>query len=269
MKCFVRKHARIQCAVIPFVGCWYNWHGKNWFGTKGFSLVQKRSVLLTETPPQPNLLFPAGAALKYIPPPPPPPLLLFSSPLLFISLCSSSLSLCRRLHLRPAIPPCSLSRVLSASDSSIHEKCDVSRSSATRWRCRPPTHSPGAAGVRGMPVILQPLSPSLPAFVCCFSPSWPSVQSFSPGFFPPPIPASELREVHESELCLLWVICWCCVFAVHLSGSSVMWRYFSCLYIYLWCFLWLCMCVYVCKETASVRMCVLCLYVDQLSVFVQ
>lgn len=38
-------------------GCCCNLHGENWFGTNGFSLVQKRSVLLTETPQQPNLLF--------------------------------------------------------------------------------------------------------------------------------------------------------------------------------------------------------------------
>lgn len=77
----------------------------------------------------------------------------------------------------PPLLLCSLSRVLSASDSSIHEKCDVSRSSATRWRCRrPPTHGPGAARVRGMS-----LSRSLRALIV-FLQSWPSVQPLFPGF---------------------------------------------------------------------------------------
>lgn len=117
---------------------------------------------------------------------------LSSSAFLFISVCTSSfLSLCNKL--RPFRPPhllCSLSCVLPASDGSIHEKCDVSRSSSSWWLCRPPTHSPGAAGVRGMSVIFHPLpSPSLLFFYYYFFPFFwiPTVSSvfLSPGFFPP------------------------------------------------------------------------------------
>lgn len=98
-------------------GCCYEQYGENCFGTKGFSLVHKRSVLLTDTPQQPNLLFLAASPLK--------------SPLLFISFCSSSESAQEApppLHPHPPPLPPPLSCVVPSSDSSIHEKCDVSRS---------------------------------------------------------------------------------------------------------------------------------------------
>lgn len=152
--------------------------------------MPKQFVLLTETPPQPNLLFPAGAALKCTPSSSSSislPLLSSSSPFAPppFWVCATSSALSAPPHLL-----CSLSCVFPASDGSIHEKCDVSRSSSSWWLCRPPTHSPGAAGVRGMSVIFHPLpSPSLLFFYYYFFPFFwiPTVSSvfLSPGFFPP------------------------------------------------------------------------------------
>lgn len=110
------------------------------------------------------------------------------SPLIFIPLFFPT-SLCRRLRPICILLRCSLNLVLPASDSSIHEKCDVSRSSVTR--CRPPTHSPGAAGVRGMFVILQPRSPSVPGFCAFFLHPDCQFGLSTLAFFS--IPASELR----------------------------------------------------------------------------
>lgn len=73
-----------------------------WFITKGFSPVQKQSVLLTETPPQLNLLFPAGAALKYPPNPPPSPLFSSSLHLTLPLLCKSVPKAPPLLH--PSLP---------------------------------------------------------------------------------------------------------------------------------------------------------------------
>lgn len=187
-----------------------------WFGTKGFSLVQKQSVLLTETPPQPNLLFPAGSALKCTP----------SSPLFSISLCSSSLSLRRKLHLSCSPPPSS-SALWAAS--SLRQTAPFMKS--VTWAG---LQQPGDAA--GHPLTAQvlreseeclsfsnlclPLSLLLMLFFSTLLSIGSSVllpQLFSLLFWS--ILASELREDHESKLCLLWVICWCCVFAVHLSGS--------------------------------------------------
>lgn len=163
------------------MGCCCNLHGENWFGTKGFSLVQKWSVLLTETPQQPNLLFLAASPLK--------------SPLLFISFRSSSESAQTApplLHPHPpAPPPPPLSCVFPASDSSIHEKCDVSRSSVPRWCCEPRTHSSGAMGHRGMADIFQLLYPSFPCFPVFFSSVW-TVESSHFMLFFQALPASEL-----------------------------------------------------------------------------
>lgn len=61
-KWIVLTGSSLQTFVILTQLAW-----KNWFGTKGFSPMPKQFVLLTETPPQPNLLFPAGAALKCTP----------------------------------------------------------------------------------------------------------------------------------------------------------------------------------------------------------
>lgn len=188
-----------------------------WFGTKGFSLVQKQSVLLTETPPQPNLLFPAGSALKYTP----------SSPLSTISLCSSSLSLRKKLHLSCSPPPSS-SALWAAS--SLRQTAPFMKS--VTWAG---LQQPGDAA--GHPLTAQVLRESeecLSVSHLCLPLSLLFLLFFSTllsigssVFLPQPlfffffwsILPSELREDHESMLCLLWVICWCCVFAVHLSGS--------------------------------------------------
>lgn len=74
-------------------GCCCNLRLEKWFDTKGFSLVQKRSVLLTETPQQPNLLFLAASPLKS-----PSPLYLLSL-LLWVSAEGSTSS--------ASSPPCS------------------------------------------------------------------------------------------------------------------------------------------------------------------
>lgn len=104
---------------------------------KDFLMCRNR-VLLTETPPQPNLLFPAGAALKFTPLSPPLPRLV-SSAFCFILSSLLLLGVCAQSSTYENPSSCLLLR--SASDTSIHEKRDVSRSSATRWRYAPPTHS--------------------------------------------------------------------------------------------------------------------------------
>lgn len=110
MYCFDRLHTLMfhfaSCNPQPWVRVGLGKKVITDFGPNGFSFEQKRFVLLTEAPLQPNLLFPAGAALKYARPtsspphPPPSPLLCFH----FIPLCSAHGSL---LH-----PSSSLSRVL-------------------------------------------------------------------------------------------------------------------------------------------------------------
>lgn len=160
--------------------------------------MQNESVLLTEAPLQPNLLFPAAFALNYST----APLLLLLSPLHL-----SLLLLLSESYAESSAPPpsstmlcsllCSLSRVLSASDGSIHEKCDVSRffSDLGDAAARPLT----SQVLQELEECQSPASVSIPPLVFSLFFSWIRQFSLSLQLFlsSPPIPASELRAEKE------------------------------------------------------------------------